>query len=162
MSIPVTCEKCKGNYGKRKRGKRPFEFVFIDFVTMLNSKGKHYILTILGSFSPHFTAIPCARDRAIDAARGLYQFFLYHREIHSVLRSWLTLYWWGLLTIFQPNVHYTGTSLFLTTVELRKYSTSTSHDKGCPPHDMLCEKLWMDRRPRIRHPWMLWSALHYH
>ena len=80
-----TCARCKGNYGKRvrwpighcKRGKRPFDLVFIDFVTMPKSKGKRYILTILDSFSRYFTAIPCARDRAIDAARGLYQFFLF-------------------------------------------------------------------------------------
>ena len=50
-----TCAKCKGNYGKRtrwpighyKRGRKPFELVFIDFVTMPNSKGKRYIRTIL-------------------------------------------------------------------------------------------------------------------
>ena len=74
-----TCAKCKCNYGKRtlwpighcKRGRRPFELVFIYFVTMPNSKGKRYILNILNSFSWHFTAIPCVRDRAIDAARGL-------------------------------------------------------------------------------------------
>ena len=88
-----TCTKCKGNYGKRmrwpighcKRGRRPFELVYIDFVTMPNSKGKRYILTILESFSRHFTAIPCARDRAIHAARGLYQFFLRHREIPRIV-----------------------------------------------------------------------------
>ena len=90
-----TCARCKGNYGKRahwpighcKRGKRPFELIFVDFVTMPNSKGKRYILTILDSFSRHFTAIPCARDRAIDAARGLYQFFLRHREIPHIVSS---------------------------------------------------------------------------
>ena len=86
-----TCAKCKGNYGKRtrwpighcKRGRRPFELIFIDFVTMPNSKGKRYILTILDSFM----AIPCARDRAINAARGLYQFFLRHREIPRIVSS---------------------------------------------------------------------------
>lgn len=91
----ITCAKCKGNYGRRtrwpmghcKRGKRPFELVFVDFVTMSNSKGKRYILTILDSFSRHLTAIPCARDRAIDAARGLYQFFLRHREIPRIVSS---------------------------------------------------------------------------
>ena len=90
-----TCAKCKGNYrklthwliGHCKRGRRPFELVFIDFVTMPNSKGKHYILTILDSFSQHFMAIPCTRDRAIDVAHGLYQFVLYHREILCILSS---------------------------------------------------------------------------
>ena len=90
-----TCAKCKGNYRKRtcwpighcKRGRRPFELVFIDFVTMPNSKGKRYILTILDSFSRHFMAIPCARDRAIDAAHSLYQFFLRHREIPRIVSS---------------------------------------------------------------------------
>ena len=40
-----TCAKCKGNYGKRtrwpighcKRGRKPFDLVFIDFATMSNS-----------------------------------------------------------------------------------------------------------------------------
>ena len=54
---------------------------------MPNSKGKRYILTILDSFSRHFRAIPCARDRAIDAARVLYQFFLCHREIPRIVSS---------------------------------------------------------------------------
>ena len=75
-----TCAKRKGNYGMRrnwstghcKRGGKPFEVVYIDFISMPPSKGKRYILTILDSFSRHLMAIPCARDRAIDAARGLY------------------------------------------------------------------------------------------
>ena len=87
------CTKCKGNNGKCKcwpighckQGRRPFELVFIDFVTMPNSKEKHYIQTILDCFSWHFSAIPCTRDRAIDAARGLYQFFLCHREIARIV-----------------------------------------------------------------------------
>ena len=90
-----TSARCKGNYGKRirwpighcKRGKRPFDLVFIDFVTIPNSKGKHYILTILDGFSRYFTALPGARDHAIDAARGWYQFFLRHREIPRILWS---------------------------------------------------------------------------
>ena len=90
-----TCAKCQDNYRKRtrwpighcKRSRRPFELVLIDFVKMPNSKGKRYIFTILDSFSRHFTAIPCARDRAIDTARGLYQFFLRHREIPHIVSS---------------------------------------------------------------------------
>ena len=49
------------------------------------SKGKWYILTILDSFSSHLTDIPGARDRAIDAARGLYSFFLRQREIPRII-----------------------------------------------------------------------------
>ena len=54
---------------------------------MPNSKGKRYILIILDSFSRHFTTIPCTRYRAIDTARGLYQFFLRHREIPCIVSS---------------------------------------------------------------------------
>ena len=87
--------KSKGNYGKRtcwpighcKRGRRTFKLFFIDFVTMHNSKGKCYILTILDSFSWHFTAIPSTRDRAIDAARDLYHFFLHHRELPRIIST---------------------------------------------------------------------------
>ena len=90
-----TCAKPKWNYGKRSRwpighckpGKRPFELVFIDFVTIPNPKGKRYIFTILDNFSRHFTVIPCARDRAIDVVRGLCQFFLCHREIAHIVSS---------------------------------------------------------------------------
>ena len=89
------CAKRKENYGKRrhwptghfKRGKRPFDFVYVDFVSMPVSKGKRYILTILDSFNRHLTTIPCARDRAIDAARGLYSFFLHQREILRIVSS---------------------------------------------------------------------------
>lgn len=90
-----TCAKRKGNYGRHpnwpmghcRRGGKPFEVVYIYFVSMPLSKGKQYILTILDSFSRHLMAIPCARDRAIDAARGLYQFFLRHREIPRIVSS---------------------------------------------------------------------------
>ena len=54
---------------------------------MPNSKGKHYILTILDGFSQHFTAIPYARDHAIDTACSLYQFFLRHMEIPCIVSS---------------------------------------------------------------------------
>ena len=54
---------------------------------MPNSKRKRYILTILDSFSRYFTAIPCARDRVINAGRCLYQFFLRHRKIQRIVSS---------------------------------------------------------------------------
>ena len=90
-----TCAKRKGNYGRIpkwnighcRRGTRPFEIVYLDFVHMPPSKGKRYILTILDSFSRFFMAIPCARDRALDAARGLYQLFLRHRERPQIVSS---------------------------------------------------------------------------
>ena len=93
-----SCEiraKWKGNNGKRrhwptghcKRGKRPFDIIFLDFVSLCILKGKHYILTILDSFSRHLTAIPCARDCAIDAARELYSFFFRQREIPRIISS---------------------------------------------------------------------------
>ena len=104
-----TCAKCKGNYGKRarwpigycKEGKGPFDLVFIDFVTMLNSKGKRYTLTILDSFSQHFTAILCARDRTIDAARRLYQCFFSPQRNTSHIRSRHTLYFAAKCPLFQ-------------------------------------------------------------
>ena len=138
-----TCAKCKGNYGKRtcwpighcKRGRRPFELVFIDFVTMPNSKGKHYILTILDSFNRHFMAIPCARKWAIDAAHNLYYFFL-RNTTHSILWSWHSFYQWNLQTILCPNVHNTGTSLRLAATKLWKYRAATSYDEERPLHAM--------------------------
>ena len=82
------CAKEKGNYGKQRHwstshckcGKRPF-VIFMDFVSMPVLKGKRYILTILDRFSCHLTAIHCARNRAIDVARGLYSFFLCQRKM---------------------------------------------------------------------------------
>lgn len=91
----ITCAKRKGNYGRKpkwnighcRRGTRPFEIVYVDFVHMPQSKGKRYILTMLDSYSRNFMAIPCARDRAIDAARGLYMMFLRHRERPKIVSS---------------------------------------------------------------------------
>jgi len=75
----VHCTRVKGNYGRSgkvdighlRRGKKPFEVLFVDFVHMKNARGKRYILTVLDSFSRYFFAIPCSRDRAIDAASAL-------------------------------------------------------------------------------------------
>ena len=119
MSTFVTRAKCKGNYGKRvhwpighcKRGERQLVLVFIEFVTMSNPKGKHYILIILDSFSWHFTDIPCARDRVIDATSF---FFPPERNTpYSILWLWYTFYRRGWQTILQPNVDYIGISLSL-------------------------------------------------
>ena len=140
-----TCAKRKGNYGKRtrwpighcKRGRRLFELVFIDFVTMPNSKGKRYILTILNSFSRHFTAIPCTRDQAIDAACGQYQFFFTTEKYHiRILWSWHSIYRSSLQTILCPNVHNTGSSLLLAAIKFRKHRVTTSHDEERPLHAM--------------------------
>ena len=84
----LICAKRKGNYGRPtrwdighcRRGTRPFEVIYLDFVYMPPCRGKRFLLTILDSFSRYFMAIPFAHDRAIDAARGLYQMYLTHRE----------------------------------------------------------------------------------
>ena len=84
----MVCARRKGNYGRPvrwnighcRRGTRPFEVIYLDFVYMSPCKGKRFLLTILDSFSRYFMAIPFAQDRAIDAARGLYQLYLQHRE----------------------------------------------------------------------------------
>ena len=84
----MVCARRKGNYGRPvrwnighcRRGTRPFEVIFLDFVYMPPCKGKRFLLTIVDSFSRYFMAIPFAQDRAIDAARGLYQLYLQHRE----------------------------------------------------------------------------------
>ena len=91
----IMCAKRKGRYGQKpdfpvghvKRGSKPFEVIYLDFVHMHNSKGKYYILTILDSFSRFFICIPTARDRSIDAARGLYQVFLDHRVIPEIVST---------------------------------------------------------------------------
>ena len=91
----LKCARRKGNYGRKpkwnighcRRGTRPFEIIYVDFVHMPQSKGKKYILTMLDSYSKFFMAVPCARDRAIDAARGLYLMFLRHRERPQIVSS---------------------------------------------------------------------------
>jgi len=116
------CAKRKGNYGKRrhwpaghcKRGEKPFDIIYVDFVTMPVSKGKRYILTILDSFSRHLMVVPCARDRAIDAARGLYSFFLRHREIPRIVSS-------------DRGTHFTG-EIYKTFCELM----SITQELHCP------------------------------
>ena len=84
----MVCARRKGNYGRPvrwdighcRRGTRPFEVIYLDFVYMPPCRGKRFLLTILDSFSRYFMAIPFAQDRALDAARGLYQLYLQHRE----------------------------------------------------------------------------------
>lgn len=117
-----TCAKRKGNYGMHqnwptghcRRGGKPFEVVYIDFVSILLSKGKQYIVTVLDSFSRHLMAIPCVRDRAISAARGLYQFFLCHREIPRIVSS-------------DRGTHFTG-EVYKDFCEL----TSITRELHCP------------------------------
>ena len=97
-----TCAKCKGNYSKYacwsighcKQGKRPFELVFIDFVTMPNSKGKLYIRTFLDSFDQHFTAIIYCMEPCNRCCSQTVPIFSppQRNTSRSVLRSWHTLY----------------------------------------------------------------------
>ena len=109
-----------------------FELVCIDFVTMPNSKGKSYILTILDSSSRHFTAIPCTRDWAIDAARGLYQFFLCRREIPHIVFSDHCTHFTG--EVYKQFCAQMSTKLSAT--KLRKYRVATSHNEQRPLHSM--------------------------
>ena len=91
----VACAKRKGNYGRQppykighvKRGSRPFEVVFIDFITLPPCKGKRYACTILCSFSRFFMAVPSKTETALDAARALHEMYLRHRVIPSVCSS---------------------------------------------------------------------------
>ena len=59
------------NRGRLKRGSKPFEIVYCDFVTMERAEGKKYILTILDSFTRYLIAVPCRNETAFEAARGL-------------------------------------------------------------------------------------------
>ena len=132
-----TCAKCKGKYGKCtighcKRGKRLFELVFIDFVTMPKSKGKCYILTILDSFSRHFMAIPCTRDQAIDAGRSLYQFFLCYREIPLIVSSERSTHFTS--EVYKQFCAQMSTKLAAT--KLQEYQVATLHNKERPLHAM--------------------------
>ena len=93
MSVLVTHAKWKSNYSRCqywsschcKHRKRPLENVYMDFVTIPNLKGKHY----MDSFSRHLIFIACIKNCAFDAVRTLYSFFLCHQEIplHRIL--WL-------------------------------------------------------------------------
>ena len=59
--------------GTNVKGLKPFEILYIDFVHMPTSSryGHKYLLTVIDSFSRFFIAIPCHRDRALDAAEAL-------------------------------------------------------------------------------------------
>ena len=98
-----TCAKRKGNYGMRrnwstghcKRGGKPFEVVYIDFVSMPLSKGKRYILTILDSFSrhPHGHTM-CQRPRNRRSPRTLPVLSSSPRDSpHCLLRPRNPLHW---------------------------------------------------------------------
>jgi len=91
----IVCARRKGNYGRNSkpnmghllRGTKPFEIIYCDFVHMPQSpNGKRYILTIIDSFTRFFFGYPTARDRAVDAARGLLHFMLDH-EIPRIISS---------------------------------------------------------------------------
>ena len=63
--------------GTNVKGQKPFEILYIDFVHMSSPSryGHKYILTVIDSFSRFFTAVPCHRDRAIDAAEALVKLY---------------------------------------------------------------------------------------
>ena len=68
----IACARRKGNYGRQppwrighvKRGTKPFEIVFCDFITLPPCKGKRYACTLLCSFSRFFMAIPSKNETA--------------------------------------------------------------------------------------------------
>lgn len=92
----ISCAQRKGSYSRNKppmlhvqRGEKPFDVIYLDFVHMPISKcGKRYILTVLDSFSRNIWAIPCNRDRAIDACNGLLrEVILRHGFLPKVISS---------------------------------------------------------------------------
>ena len=161
-----TCVKCKGNYSKRarwpighcKRGKRPFELVFIDFVQR-QALHPHHPRQLQPTLYCH-TIRKGPRNGRYPRTVPIFS-PPQRNTSHSVLRSWHTLYWWGPQTILLPNVHYTGTPLFLVTAEFGKYWAARSHDEKYLLHAMRGQKLWMERRPRICyliHKCLIYSA----
>ena len=89
------CAKRKGRYGQKTtwigghclRGSRPFQVVFLDFVSLPNSHGKQFALTMICSFTKFMLVFPSAKARAIDAVNGLVQLFYRHRVVPEIISS---------------------------------------------------------------------------
>ena len=89
------CSQSKGNYGRKvklpsghiQRGNHPFQIVFCDFVHMSPVNGFKYICTMQCSYSKFVYAIPCKRDRALDAARCLAKLVLEQRTIPDTIST---------------------------------------------------------------------------
>ena len=92
-----SCDSCvrrKGRYGQRPltqghnlRGQKPFDVIYVDFISMPTARGLKYCLTIMDSFSKYAEAYPSANDRAIDAARALSRFITRHGVAPKVISS---------------------------------------------------------------------------
>jgi hypothetical protein len=166
-----TCEYCakrKGSYIQPAtpqlkhvlRGQRPMDLIYVDYVHMPQGKtGKRYILTIQCGFSRFLFAVPQARNRSIDAARGLYNFMLQYgfpstissdkgrHFIGEVLRDFTKL-----LNIRQ-NLHCAFRPQSSGTLErihrvLKNSLWGVVNDQGCDWEDALPSVVsWINRAP---------------
>ena len=94
LSSCNSCVRRKGRYGQRPltqghnlRGYKPFDILYIDFITLPTPRGLKYCVTIMDSFSKYAEAYPSAHDRAIDAARALTRFITRHGVAPRVFSS---------------------------------------------------------------------------
>ena len=124
-----TCAKRKGNYGMRrnwstghcKRGGKPFEVVYIDFVSMPPLKGQavHTYYSRQLQPPPHGHTM-CQRPRNRRSPRTLPVLSSSPRDSpHCLLRPRNPLHWWGLQGILWPNLDHPGTSLPVATHKAR-------------------------------------------
>ena len=94
LSSCNSCVRRKGRYGQRPlpqghnlRGQKPFDVLYVDFITLPSARGLKHCLTIMDSFSKYAEAYPSANDRAIDAARALSRFITRHGVAPKVVSS---------------------------------------------------------------------------
>lgn len=89
-------------------------------------KGKAPHTHNIGQLQSIFMAIPCARDHAIDAACGLYQFFLRHWEIPCIVSSDCSTHFKEVYRRFCKHMSITQEApLLLTSAKLREQRDST-------------------------------------
>ena len=92
-----SCQLCaarKGTWGHRpvtagvnKKGTRPFELIYIDYVTMPSSGGLRYLLTVVDSFSRFIDVFPLRNNTATDTAKCLAEYYNRHGELPSEVSS---------------------------------------------------------------------------
>ena len=92
-----SCQECarkKGNSGQprvvagnNKKGEKPFDVIYCDFVSMPMSRGYRYILTLIDSFSRFMRAYPLKSCSASDTSKCLVNFVSEFRVIPSCLSS---------------------------------------------------------------------------
>ena len=73
--------------GNNKKGLKPFDIIYVDFVTMPVSRGYRYILTLIDSFSRFMRAYPLKSCSASDTSKCLVNFVSEFRVIPSCLSS---------------------------------------------------------------------------